>query len=250
MKSRLISHWNWCGCIHCGALVHALLLRSERGCSVTQHQVSARQSACTHEKEDLTSSRFVRVICSSHVVSIKLGTVTPPSLWTPSTRTIGRSSSGLAVLPARATTLPCPVSVSSPASEGLSSPWSCRSRFQGPSPPWHCCVRSVRQGSRLAPAQAVRLAEDRSSAFVAAPLLSDIAASFIAGRRSLTASSLNMLPQCYPPTGLIRADERMAVISIITAESHSELRIRQLLSTWHLPSPKFDETSWKAREWL
>ena len=42
---------------------------------------------------------------------------------------------------------------------------------------------SVRQ-SCLAPAQAVRLAEDRSSAFFAASLSSDIAASFIAGRRS------------------------------------------------------------------
>ena len=49
-----------CGCIHCGELVHALFLRSEKGCSVTQHQVSARQSACTHEKDDLTTSRFVR----------------------------------------------------------------------------------------------------------------------------------------------------------------------------------------------
>ena len=64
-----------CGCLHCDALVHALLLRSERGCSVTQHRVSARQSACTYEKEDLTTSRFVRVIYSSHIVSIKLCTV-------------------------------------------------------------------------------------------------------------------------------------------------------------------------------
>ena len=47
------------------ALVHALFVRSERGCSVTQHQVS---SACTHEKEDLTTSRFVRVIYSSQIV--------------------------------------------------------------------------------------------------------------------------------------------------------------------------------------
>ena len=99
------------------------LLRPERGCSVTQHQVSARQSACTHEKEDLTTSRFVRVIHNAHIVSIKLGTVTPlPSMWTSNSRTIGGSSSGLAVLPARVTTLPCPASVSSPASEGLSSP--------------------------------------------------------------------------------------------------------------------------------
>ena len=60
----------------CDALAHALLLRSERSCSVTQHQVSVRQSACTHEKEDLTTSRFVSVIYSSQNVSIKLGTVT------------------------------------------------------------------------------------------------------------------------------------------------------------------------------
>ena len=56
-----------CGCIPVMRLYMHSFLRSERGCSVTQHQVSARQSACTHERKDLTTSRFVRVIYSSHI---------------------------------------------------------------------------------------------------------------------------------------------------------------------------------------
>ena len=48
---------------------------------------------------------------------------------------------------------------------------------------------------RLAPAQPVHQAEDRSSTFIAASLVIDMTASFIAGRRSLTASSLNMFPR-------------------------------------------------------
>ena len=64
-----------CRCIHVMRLYMHSLLRSERGCSVTQHQVSARQSACTHEKKDVTTSRFVRVIYSSHVVYNRVGIV-------------------------------------------------------------------------------------------------------------------------------------------------------------------------------
>ena len=72
--SFFVLHLLW---VHTGdALVHALLLRSERGCcSVTQHQVSARRSACTHEKEDLTTSRFVRVIYNSNIVYNRVGIV-------------------------------------------------------------------------------------------------------------------------------------------------------------------------------
>ena len=54
--------------------MHSTCARRGR-CSVTQHQVSARQSACTHEKEDLTTSRFVRVIYSSPIVYNKAGIV-------------------------------------------------------------------------------------------------------------------------------------------------------------------------------
>ena len=184
----------------CDALVHALLLRSERGCSVTQHQVNARQSACTHEKEDLTTSRFVRVIYSSHIVSIKLGTVTP------------LRRCGLQV----------------------------NVRWDGQAPAWRCYPHAprrclARQASLLLPPRVSPLLdrEDRVSRLQAhpgtaayaqsgkvhvshlhnprievrrsspLPLLSDIAASFIAGRRSLTASSLNMSPRCYRPTTLI-----------------------------------------------
>ena len=54
-------------------------------------------SDCVHTRDDtdrLTyASRFVRVIYRSHIVSIKLGTVTLlRRLWTGSTRTTGRSS--------------------------------------------------------------------------------------------------------------------------------------------------------------
>ena len=54
--------------------MHSFCAR-ERDCSVTQHQVSARQSACTHVKEDLTASRLVRVIYSSHIMYNRVGTV-------------------------------------------------------------------------------------------------------------------------------------------------------------------------------
>ena len=68
----------------CDALVHALLLRLERGCSATQHHVSARQSGCSHEKEELTTSRFVRVIYSSHIVYNRVGIVSPSVAACPS----------------------------------------------------------------------------------------------------------------------------------------------------------------------
>ena len=58
------------------------------------------------------------------------------------------------------------------------------------------------QGSRLAPAHAVRPAED--SALSAASVLSDRnAASFIAVVPFSTASFVDMLSRCYPPTSLI-----------------------------------------------
>ena len=67
-----------CGCIHVMRLYMHSFLRSERGCSVTQHQISARQSACTHEKEDLPTSQFVRVIYSSHIVNNRVVIVSLP----------------------------------------------------------------------------------------------------------------------------------------------------------------------------
>ena len=58
------------------------------------------------------------------------------------------------------------------------------------------------QVSRLAPARAVRLAED--SALSAASVLSDcIAASFIAALPFPTASFVDMLSRCYPPARFI-----------------------------------------------
>ena len=58
------------------------------------------------------------------------------------------------------------------------------------------------QSSHLAPARAVRLAED--SAVSAAPVLSDcIAASFIAALPFPTAFFVVMMSWCYPPTSFI-----------------------------------------------
>ena len=58
------------------------------------------------------------------------------------------------------------------------------------------------RGSRLAPARAVRRAED--SALKAAPVLSDfIAASFIAALLFPSAPFVDMLSRCYPPTSFI-----------------------------------------------
>ena len=79
-----------------GGDIHSLVQSSEKGCRIRVTHVHAR-SDCVHTRDDtdrLTYAfRFVRVIYSSRVVSIKLGTVTPPpSLRTGSTRTIGRSS--------------------------------------------------------------------------------------------------------------------------------------------------------------
>ena len=59
-----------------------------------------------------------------------------------------------------------------------------------------------RQGSRLAPARAVRLAED--TALSAASVL---AASFIAALPFPTASFVAMLSRCYPPTSFIVCEQ-------------------------------------------
>ena len=83
-----------------GRDIHTRVLHSEKGCRVRVTHVHAC-SDCVHTRNDTVrlnyASRFVRVICSSHIVSIKLGTVTPPSLWTGSTRTIGRSKFSVAL---------------------------------------------------------------------------------------------------------------------------------------------------------
>ena len=60
--------------------MHTRVLRSEKGCRIRVTHVHAC-SDCVHTRDDAVklnyASRFVRVIYSSHIVSIKLGTVTP-----------------------------------------------------------------------------------------------------------------------------------------------------------------------------
>ena len=62
-----------------GRDIHSRVLRSEKGCKIRVTQVRTR-SDCVHTRNDTVrldyASRFVRVIYSSHIVSIKLGTVT------------------------------------------------------------------------------------------------------------------------------------------------------------------------------
>ena len=175
-------------------------MRTERGCSVTQHQVSARESACTHEKEALTTSRFVRVIYSSHFVSIKLGTVTP-------LRRCGLRVHERLDGPALAWRCYPHAPQRCPAQQALLllHPRVCPlldrvdhvSRL--PAHPGTAALSQARFTSRTCTTRA----SGGGSAFTAASPLSVIAASFFGGRRSLTASSLNMLPQWYPPTTLI-----------------------------------------------
>ena len=62
-----------------GRHIHARVLRSEKGCRIRVTHVHTR-SDCVYTRDDTVrldyASRFVRVIYSSHIVSIKLGTVT------------------------------------------------------------------------------------------------------------------------------------------------------------------------------
>ena len=62
-----------------GRHIHARVLRSEKGCRIRVTHVHTR-SDCVYTKNDTVrlnyASRFVRVIYSSHTVSIKLDTVT------------------------------------------------------------------------------------------------------------------------------------------------------------------------------
>ena len=63
-----------------GRHIHARVLRSEKGCRIRVTHVHAC-SDCVYTRNDTVrlnnASRFVRVIYSSHIVSIKLDTVTP-----------------------------------------------------------------------------------------------------------------------------------------------------------------------------
>ena len=63
-----------------GRHIHACVLPSEKGCRIRVTHVHAC-SDCAHTRSDTVrldyASLFVRLIYSSHVVSIKLGTVTP-----------------------------------------------------------------------------------------------------------------------------------------------------------------------------
>ena len=63
-----------------GRDIHTRVLPSEKGCRIRVTHVHTR-SDCVHTREDTVrldyASRFVRVIYSSHIVLIKLGTVTP-----------------------------------------------------------------------------------------------------------------------------------------------------------------------------
>ena len=60
-------------------VTHTGVLRSENGCRIRVTHVH-RRSDCVHTRDDTVrlnyAFRFVRVIYSSHIVSIKLGTVT------------------------------------------------------------------------------------------------------------------------------------------------------------------------------
>ena len=66
-----------------GRDIHTRVLRSEKGCKIRVTLVHTR-SDCVHTREDAVrldyASRYVRVIYSSHIVSIQLGTVTHPSV--------------------------------------------------------------------------------------------------------------------------------------------------------------------------
>ena len=62
-----------------GRDMHTRVLRSEKGCRIRVTHVHTR-SDCVHTRDDTDrlgyASRFVRVIYSSHLVSIKFATVT------------------------------------------------------------------------------------------------------------------------------------------------------------------------------
>ena len=62
-----------------GRDIHTRVLRSEKGCRIRVTHVHTR-SDCVDTRDDAdrlnNASRFVRVIYSSHIVTIKLGTVT------------------------------------------------------------------------------------------------------------------------------------------------------------------------------
>ena len=63
-----------------GRDIHTRVLRSEKGCRIRVTHVHTR-SDCVHTRDDTVrlnnASRFVRVVYSSHIVSIKLGNVKP-----------------------------------------------------------------------------------------------------------------------------------------------------------------------------
>ena len=63
-----------------GRDIHTRVLRSAKGCRIRVTHVHTR-SDCVHTRDDTVrlnyAARFVRVVYSSHIVSIKLGTVTP-----------------------------------------------------------------------------------------------------------------------------------------------------------------------------
>ena len=69
-----------CECMRWDVDIHSRVLRSEKGCRIRVTHVHAC-SDCVHTRDDTVrldyASRFVRVVGSSHIVSIKLGTVTP-----------------------------------------------------------------------------------------------------------------------------------------------------------------------------
>ena len=117
------------GCMHVMCLyMHSFCARRRAAVSHNIKSVRVR-SACTHEKEDLTTSRFVRVIYSSHIVCNWVGIVSPLRRCMPfctSDRTINTLSDAdgahltrtftksVPWLPARTTTLLCLASVSFP----------------------------------------------------------------------------------------------------------------------------------------
>ena len=94
---------------------HTLDLRSERCCRIVSHMSARALTVCSQGMILIYASRFVRVVHSSHMVSIKLGTETPSVV-------VDCKYTVLAVLPARAPAVPCLASVTFPACEGLSSP--------------------------------------------------------------------------------------------------------------------------------
>ena len=72
-----------CGVSHLvmwGRDIHTRDFRSEKGCRIRVTHVHAR-SDCVHTRDDTGrlsgAALFVRAIYSSHIVSIKLGAVTP-----------------------------------------------------------------------------------------------------------------------------------------------------------------------------